>query len=143
LKKLQVVDTYQKLLEARNGFGEPTMWEVAREARVSHTYVKNVLDELNNDFDILHPQLNKPQRLKWPGTRTLDSHDVACLIILLRENPSHTLESYRRELFYATGTITSILFVTFGRMVLTLQPILEKQTWFRLTSSSQRILNVL
>lgn len=29
--------------------------------------------------------------------RTLDSHDVAC----------RTLESYRRELFYATGTITS------------------------------------
>jgi hypothetical protein len=69
--------------------------------------VKNVLDELNNDSDILHLQLNKPQRLKQPGTRTLDSHDVACLIILLRENPSRTLESYRRELFYATRTITS------------------------------------
>jgi hypothetical protein len=37
----------------------------------------------------------------------LDSHDVACLIILLWQNPSWILESYRRELFYATGTITS------------------------------------
>jgi len=29
LKKLQVVDTYQKLLEARNGFGEPSLRVVA------------------------------------------------------------------------------------------------------------------
>ena len=41
LMKLQVVDTYQELLETRNGFGEPSsLREVAREARVSHTYVK-------------------------------------------------------------------------------------------------------
>jgi len=35
------------------------------------------------------------------------SYDVATLIVLLRENPSRTLDSYRRELFNATGTITS------------------------------------
>jgi hypothetical protein len=69
--------------------------------------VKKVLDGLNSGSGILDPQLNKWQYLKGPGARTLDSHDVACLIILLRQNPSRTLESYRRELFYATGTITS------------------------------------
>jgi hypothetical protein len=107
LKKLQVVDTYQGLLKTRNGFGEPSLQEVAREAHVSHTYVKKVLDELNSGSGILDPQLNKQQYLKGPGARMLDSHDVACLIILLWQSPSRTLESYRRELFYATGTITS------------------------------------
>jgi hypothetical protein len=88
LKKLQVVDTYQELLKTRNGFGELSLQEVAREAHVSHTYVNKVLDELNSGSGILDPQLNKRQYLKGPGARTLDSHDVACLIILLGQNPS-------------------------------------------------------
>jgi hypothetical protein len=82
-KKLHVVDTYQELLEASNGFGEPSLREVAREAHVSHMYMKKVLDELNSGTAILDPQLNKQQYLKGPGARMLDSHDVACLIILL------------------------------------------------------------
>jgi AraC-like DNA-binding protein len=59
LKKLQVVDTYQELLKTRNGFREPSLREVAREAHVSHTYVKKVLDGLNSGSGILDPQLNK------------------------------------------------------------------------------------
>ena len=118
LKKLQVVDTYQELLRMRNGFGEPSLWEVAREAHVLHMYVKKVLDELNSGTGILDPQLNKWQYLKGLGARMLDSHDVACLIILIWQNPSWTLESYRHELFYATGTITSTSTIChFGRMV--------------------------
>jgi hypothetical protein len=45
--------------------------------------MKKVLDELNSGTAILDPQLNKQQYLKGPGARMLDSHDVACLIILL------------------------------------------------------------
>jgi hypothetical protein len=107
LKKLQVVNTYQELLRTRNGFDEPSLQEVAREAHVSHMYVKKVLYELNSGAGIFDPQLNKRQYLKGPGARMLDSHDVACLILLLWQKPSRTLESYRHELFYATGTITS------------------------------------
>jgi len=54
------------------------------------------------DTDILDLQLNKPQCLK-----DLDSHDVAWLIVLPIEPVTFWVESYRRNLFYATGSITS------------------------------------
>jgi len=106
-KKLEVVDKYQELFQARGGIEPPTYREVAAEVRVSHTYVRKVMEELRSETGILDPRCKKPQRLKGPGSRSLDSYDVATLIVLLRQNPSRTLDSYRRELFNATGTITS------------------------------------
>lgn len=104
-KKLEVVDKYQEL--SQDGGTYPSYREVAQAVHVSHTFVKKVMDEFNSDTGILDPALNKPQRLKGPGARSLDSYDVAYLIVLLRQDPTRSLNSYRRELFHATGTITS------------------------------------
>jgi hypothetical protein len=51
LEKLKVVDTYQELLKARNGFGQRHCERLlAIEAHVYYSCIKNVLDELIQVF---------------------------------------------------------------------------------------------
>jgi hypothetical protein len=107
VRKLQVVEIYQELCSEPLRQKAPSWREVGEKAGVSHVYAGKVIGELESGNGILDPACKKPQRLKGPGSRSFDSFDVACLIYLLRRNPTRSLESYRRELFLNTGTITS------------------------------------
>jgi len=102
LKKLQVVDTYQELLEARIGFREQSLrdcetatgcWRSPRLLLMRD--LKNALDDELMLVFFFHSWTSLAVSKDREQGRQ-DSHDVTCLIILLRQNPSRTIESYRR-----------------------------------------------
>jgi hypothetical protein len=83
------------------------VWTVAKEMQVGKDHVHKVAQELDSGDGIIDPRTVRHHCARGPGSLTLDDFDLCVLILLLRENPSRSLESYCRNLFNITGTTVS------------------------------------
>jgi hypothetical protein len=95
-----------KTILERRKQGTYSLRSVAKEMQVGKGYVSRVAQELDSG-GIIDPRTARHHCERGPGSLTLDDYDLCVLILLLRENPSRSLESYCRNLFDITGTIVS------------------------------------
>ena len=77
------------------------------ETQVSRHFVKKVVEEIGSEEGIRDSNDIEKIRYRGPGSKTLDDLDEVALVLLLREQPSRTLNNYQRRLFELTSTVVS------------------------------------
>lgn len=108
INKMQLVQKYDELRLQGNGV-PPSIGVLANAVQVSLDWASHVIAELQSKYGLVDPDLSKFQRLKGPGYyASLDSFDVAILLVLFRTNPSYTLGQFQWGLFQNTGTIATL-----------------------------------
>jgi transposase len=105
-KKIALVEKYEELANLANGV-PPSIRTLAKAAKVSRDWAKKVINELKSDDGLIDSDSARPQRIKGPGSRSLDSFDIVVLLFLVTTKPQLSLQGYQRELFQRTATIVS------------------------------------
>ena len=101
------MDKYDELCILGHGV-PPSIRQLAKTAQVSRSWTQKVIGELQSQGGLVAFDLAKAERLKEPGSQSLDSFDIAVLLYcLLCSNPSCSLMSHQQELFPHAGTIVS------------------------------------
>jgi hypothetical protein len=102
-KKVEVALVLKRL---QKEYSHVSTHHLARETKVSQKFAKKIIDELAQGQ--LKPNATNPTRQKTgAGSRALTEEDKTLLLLLRNENPTRTLEDYRRELLERTGTVVS------------------------------------
>jgi len=118
LKKFELVDKYDELRFLTHGV-PPSFCQLAIAAQVSQSWAQKVIGELQSQDGLVDSDLARAERLKGPGSWSLDSFDIAVLLQLQRidssrslltpELPARTLSSSRS--IVSRSTISHMFFM--------------------------------